>query len=194
LLLSSVSLAVQLDFLNCTCDSFVPSPPPEKAGRLQESLTSGFAIANILTWATKLWQAWEAQLSEPSDGPAGWQFAAAPFHEKAVKDFEDSSSSMFNFFLRQRDQASIRTRFVGPCLDPLFVAKVERCHLSVEVSYELLSLYRNRSESCVLSWGTRVPPERLPRRAVRGWGCIAASDRFKPWCGRIHKVHGISRA
>ena len=35
---------------------------------------------------------------------------------------------------------------------------------------ELPSSYRNRSESFVLSWGSRVPPERLPRRAVRGLG------------------------
>ena len=35
---------------------------------------------------------------------------------------------------------------------------------------ELPSSYRNRSESSVLSWGSRVPPERLPRRAVRGLG------------------------
>src|SRR6476619_6224265 len=39
---------------------------------------------------------------------------------------------------------------------------------------ELPSSYRNRSESFVLSWGSRVPPERLPRRAVRGLGAHSA--------------------
>jgi hypothetical protein len=35
---------------------------------------------------------------------------------------------------------------------------------------ELPPRKRNRSESSVLSWISRVPPERLPRRAVGGLG------------------------
>ena len=41
------------------------------------------------------------------------------FHEKAVKLFLNS----FHTFLGAVDRASIRTRYLGPCFDPLFAAK-----------------------------------------------------------------------
>ena len=76
-----------------------------------------------------------------------------------------------HYFSRRSDRASIRTRYVGPCFDPLFAAKggtlLSRCR-SLMLSFP--ARRRNRSESSVLSWGSRVPPERLPRRAVRGLG------------------------
>ena len=97
-----------------------------------------------------------------------WLLATKTFHEKAVKLFLKFIS---HFSRRAVDRASIRTRYVGPCFDPLLAAKggtlpSQRRSLHVE----LPSSYRNRSESSVLSWGSRVPPERLPRRAVRGLG------------------------
>ena len=41
---------------------------------------------------------------------------------------------------------------------------------------------RNRSESSVLSWGSRVPPERLPRRAVRGLGAQSPHQTSSSHC------------
>src|SRR4029077_9345835 len=92
--------------------------------------------------------------------------ATKTFHEKAVKLFLKFIS---HFSRRAVDRSSIRTRYVGPCFDPLLAAKggtlpSQRRSLHVE----LPSSYRNRSESSVLSWGQEFPPN-----ACRGERCGA---------------------
>ena len=92
-------------------------------------------------------------------------------HEKVVKLFLKFIS---HFSRRAVDRASIRTRYVGPCFDPLFAAKggtlLSQCR-SLMLSFRRESaIVPNRPSSvAVLSW-LKSSPERLPRRAVRGLG------------------------
>ena len=79
-----------------------------------------------------------------------------------------------HFSRRAVDRASIRTRYVGPCFDPLFAAKggtlLSQCR-SLMLSFRRESaIVPNRPFSvAVLSW-VKSSPERLPWRAVRGLG------------------------
>ena len=93
------------------------------------------------------------------------------FHEKVVKLFLKFIS---RFSRRAVDRASIRTRYVGPCFDPLFAAKggtlLSQCRsLMLSFRRENATVPNRPSSVAVLSW-VESSPERLPRRAVRGLG------------------------
>jgi hypothetical protein len=112
-------------------------------------------------------------------------FLLVVFHEKVVKLF----LKFISHFLGVRwDRASIRTRYVGPGFDPLVTAKggtlLSWCR---GLAWSPWRLDRNRSESSVLSLIPRVPPERLPRRAVAGFGGAPHQT------GSSHSVEGFIR-
>jgi hypothetical protein len=71
----------------------------------------------------------------------------------------------------------------------------QRRNVAISMSRSLLEplhAIRNRSESSVLSWGARVPPGRLPRRAVGGLGAQAPSDLFKPLEEMVRVLRGLA--
>ena len=85
------------------------------------------------------------------------------------RGFEDSSSASFVFCGGGIGLPS----GLGVLVHVLIRRLPQRRNVAISISRSLvepLHPNRNRSESSVLSWGSRVPPERLPRRAVRGLG------------------------
>ena len=100
------------------------------------------------------------------------------FHEKVVKLFLKFIS---HFSRRAVDRASIRTRYVGPCFDPLFAAKggtlLSQCRsLMLSFCRENAIVPNRPSSVAVLSWGQEFPPTPA---AASGAGYGAHSTNFK---------------
>ena len=109
------------------------------------------------------------------------------FHEKAVKLF----LKFISHFSRQRwDRASIRTRYVGPCFDPLFAAKGWNVAISTskspcwasECCTQSFRIVRPQLPSSV---GSRVPP-RTPAAAsgAVGLGAQSPQQTGSSHCGK----------
>jgi transposase InsO family protein len=71
------------------------------------------------------------------------------------------------------DRASIRTQCIGPCFDPSFTAKVERCNLVIEVSGGATAPKSQSFRIVRPRLGLKKVPPRTPA-AASGAGCGGA--------------------
>ena len=141
------------------------------------------------TAAPLLRLAYPARASCGRQTPRAWH--AIAFHEKAVKLF----LKFISHFLG--GGGIVLPSGLGMLVHVLIRCCCKGWNVAISFSKSLAELplrKRNRSESSVLSWGQKFP--RTPAAATGAGlgGAQPPSDRFKPWWGRIHKVHGISRA